>query len=68
MFNGSRIKEYGASAGFGIRLRNLSKANVYFDFTRKNGDLASGMHNENIYSIGISLNLYDWWFLKHKFE
>jgi hypothetical protein len=68
-FNGARIKEYGASCGFAIRLKNfMSKTNVYFDFTRKNGDLASGMHNENIYSIGASLNLYDWWFQKHKFD
>ena len=68
-FNGARIKEYGVSCGFAIRLKNfLSKTNVYFDFTRKTGDLSSGLHNENIYSIGVSLNLYDQWFQKHKFE
>jgi hypothetical protein len=69
LLNGVNIKEYGASCGFGLRMRNsLSKTNVYFDFTRKNGNPAKGLHNENFYSAGISLNLYDWWFMKKKFD
>ena len=68
LINGVQIKEYGASCGIGIRMRNLSKTNVYFDFTRKKGDIAKGLMNENYFSIGISLNLYDWWFVKRKFD
>jgi hypothetical protein len=69
LLNGANIKEYGASCGLGLRLRNsLSKTNIYFDFTRKNGNLAKGLHNENFYTMGISLNLYDFWFMKKKFD
>jgi hypothetical protein len=69
LLNGVQIKEYGASCGIGLRLRNsLSKTNVYFDFTRKNGEFAKGLHNENFYTVGISLNLYDFWFRKKKYD
>jgi hypothetical protein len=65
VLNGVQLKEYGLSCGLGLGMRNsLSRTNIYFDFTRKNGDLAKGLHNENIYSIGLSLNLYDFWFIK----
>jgi len=69
MLNGAQIKEYGASCGFGIRMRNsFSKATVYFDFTKKNGAISKGLHNENFYTVGVSLNLYDFWFMKKKFD
>ena len=69
MINGAQIKEYGASCGFGIRMRNsFSKATAYFDFTKKNGAISMGLHNENFYTVGVSLNLYDFWFIKRKFE
>jgi len=66
--DGGRIREYGASAGMGIPIRrSLSKVNLFFDFTRKTGSSAI-MHNENYYSMGISLNLYDFWFVKKKYN
>jgi hypothetical protein len=69
LINGEHIKEYGVSCGIGLRLKTyFSKANLYFDFTKKNGNLAKGLHNENVYTVGISLNLYDFWFMKKKFE
>jgi hypothetical protein len=69
LLNGVQIKEYGASCGIGLRIRNsLSKANLYFEYTRKNGDLTRGLHNENLYTIGLSLNLYDFWFIKRQYE
>jgi hypothetical protein len=69
LINGEQIKEYGASCGIGLRLKNyFSKVNVFFDFTKKNGNLAKGLHNENFYTMGISLNLYDNWFMKKRFE
>jgi hypothetical protein len=69
LINGEQIKEYGASCGIGLRLKNyFSKMNVFFDFTKKNGNLAKGLHNENFYTVGVSLNLYDFWFMKKRFE
>jgi hypothetical protein len=70
MLNGTQIKEYGASCGFGFRMRNnsLSKATVYFDYTKKVGDLSKGLHKENIFTVGVSLNLYEFWFIKKKFD
>jgi hypothetical protein len=68
--NGEQIKEYGFSAGLGIRLRNISpsKATFFFDYTSRRGDTSKGLHIENIYSFGASLNLYDFWFLKRKYD
>jgi hypothetical protein len=69
IINGVQIKEYGASCGLGMRMRNTySKTNIYFDFTRKTGDLSKGLINENYFTIGISLNLYDRWFVKKKYD
>jgi len=69
VLNGQQIKEYGASLGLGIPLpRTPSKANIYFDFTRKSGSLSNTLHSENYITMGLSLNFYDWWFLKQKYE
>jgi len=70
VLNGVQVKEYGASLGvaFRLRLTNPSIASFYFDFTRRNGDTSKGLFNENIFSAGVSLNLYDWWFLKRKYD
>jgi hypothetical protein len=70
VLNGSRIKEYGASCGFGMQMKSnsLSEATFYFDFTKRSGNIAKGLYNENFYTIGLSLNLYDFWFIKRKFE
>jgi hypothetical protein len=69
ILNGIQLREVGATFGLGIRLRgSRSKANVYFDYTRKIGDIDAGMHNEDIFSCGVSLNLYDVWFMKKKYE
>jgi hypothetical protein len=77
ILNGVQLKEYGGSVGLGFRLRGSlsnpgalfkSSINLYFDYTRKEGDISKGMYNENIFSAGISLNLYDNWFLKRKYD
>jgi hypothetical protein len=70
IINGVQIREYGISCGLGLRMRNssLSKTNIYFDFTRKKGDAAQGLFNENYYTVGLSLNMYDFWFLKKKYD
>ncbi len=68
--NGAQIKEYGASLGFATRMRSysLSEATFFFDYTKKTGEFSKGLHNESIYSIGLSLNLYDFWFVKRKYD
>jgi len=71
--NGVQLMEYGASAGLGFYLKGTpgspaSQANLFFDFTRRKGDISKGMYNENIISVGFSLNLYDWWFVKRKYD
>jgi hypothetical protein len=69
IINGIQLKEVGGSFGLGIRLRgSRSKANIYFDYTRRIGDVDAGLHNEDVYSLGVSLNLYDFWFMKKKYE
>ena len=67
--NDYQIKELGVSFGLGIRLQNsYSKANIFFDYTLRKGDMARGLHDENIFSAGISLNFYDFWFIKRKYN
>jgi len=67
--NGEQVKEYGASFGLGIRLRrSMSKVNLFFDYTRKTGSIINNLHNEDYFTMGISLNLYDNWFLKQKYD
>lgn len=69
IINGKQIKEYGASIGIGIPLRRtFSKANLYLDFTRKSGFSSINYHAEDYLSVGISLNLYDQWFIKRKYD
>ena len=69
IINGEQIKEYGASIGIGIPLRRtFSKANLYLDFTRKSGFSSINYHAEDFLSVGISLNLYDVWFIKRKYD
>jgi hypothetical protein len=67
--NGEQIKEYGASIGIGIPMRRtLSKTNLYFDYTRKTGSPSNNLFTEDYFTMGISLNLYDFWFMKRKYD
>jgi hypothetical protein len=78
IINKEQIKEYGASIGLGLPLRrtnlngNLyfdsSKANLFFDYTRRSGFSSGSLHREDYFSMGISINLYDFWFVKRKYE
>jgi len=72
---GEQVKEYGASFGVGIPMsrslsekRSLSRTNVFFDYTRKYGSPSGTLHNENFFTMGISLNIYDFWFVKRKYD
>jgi hypothetical protein len=74
--NGEQIKEIGASFGFGIPLsnslkdpgRSRSRTNIFFDYSRRSGSAANGLHTENFYTVGVSLNFYDFWFVKRKYD
>ena len=73
VLNGQNIKEWGASLGFGIPLRRaglgaLSKTNIFFDFTRKSLETTTYSHFENYFTMGASLNFYDFWFVKRKYD
>jgi len=69
IIHGQQIKEYGASFGVGIPMRRtFSRTNFFFDYTKKTGTQGSLFHVENYYTMGISLNLYDFWFVKRKYD
>lgn len=78
IINNEQVKEYGASIGFGLPLRRVnmngnmffdsSKANLFFDFTHRSGFSSSSLHQENYFSMGVSLNLYDFWFIEKKYD
>lgn len=69
IINGEQLKEIGASVGIGIPLRRtFSKANFFFDYTKRHGPDGSSLHRENFYTMGVSLNLYDFWFVKRKYD
>jgi len=73
IINGEQLKEYGASIGFGLPLPTLqgnpySKMNLYIDYTKKYASPANNLHTEGLLTMGVSLNLYDFWFLKRKYN
>ena len=71
ILDGHQLKEKGVSFGLGIPLRHrvsLSKVNLFIDYTQKSGSKSSGLHNENIITIGGSLNFYDFWFIKRRYN
>jgi hypothetical protein len=69
VIHGEQIKEYGASFGVGIPMRRtFSRTNFFFDFTRRSGSGVGTIHIEDYYTLGISLNLYDYWFQKKKYD
>jgi hypothetical protein len=74
IINQEQLKEYGGSIGLGLpmfnysNVRNYSKMNLFIDFTRITGPAASILPHEDYFKVGVSLNLYDNWFLKKKYD
>lgn len=76
IFNGEQMKEIGASFGIGIPMsrsltdkKSLSRTNLFFDYNRKFGSgTNSTLPVENYFTVGVSLNLYDIWFSKRKYD
>ncbi len=64
-----QVKEFGFSAGIGIPMRRThSRTNFFFDYTKFTGYGTSSVHIEKYYTMGVSLNLYDFWFIKRKYD
>ncbi|MDX9930104.1 MAG: hypothetical protein RBS37_09675, partial [Bacteroidales bacterium] len=69
MIGDEQIKEFGITLGIGMLMaRSWSKLNLYFDYNSRGGSLNNGLHRENCFSLGLSLNLYDYWFIKAKYD
>ena len=68
-----QINDYGISFGIGIPWRNSSKlfTNTSFNIAYQlgiRGALNNGLIRENYHIISFSLTLYDYWFVKRKYE
>mgnify|MGYP006280047015 CR=1 FL=1 len=69
MVNGEQLKEFGITFGAGFPMnRSKSKINLHIEYLNRAGSSDSGLHNENCLTVGISLNLYDYWFMKQKYN
>jgi hypothetical protein len=67
VIDGNQLKETGISFGAGIPLgRTYSKVNWFIDFSKRSD--GSNLMKENYITTGLSLNLWDFWFMKKKFE
>ncbi len=68
LYNGNKIKGYGITFGAGIPLRkSRSRISLYVDLSSR-GNPGDNLPKERTFSVGASLNLYDYWFLKAKYE
>lgn len=68
LYGGDNIKEYGITFGAGIPMRrSRSRVSLVVDLSKR-GNPDAGLPEEKRISIGVSLNLYDRWFLKRQYE
>ena len=65
-----QVKEYGITYGMGIPMRrSYSKVNLFMDYSRKTLPSGSSVtHLEDCFTIGVSMNIYERWFLKTRYE
>lgn len=69
MVNGEQLKEFGITFGTGLPMnRSKSRINFHVEYLRRKGSLENGLHTENCLTVGLSLNLYDYWFIKQKYN
>lgn len=69
LVNGERLKEFGITFGAGLPLnRTKSRINFHVGYLNRKGSFDSGLHSENSLTVGISLNFYDYWFIKQKYN
>jgi hypothetical protein len=66
--NDQKIKNYGLSMGLGLPFRGSKTIlNINYEIGRR-GTLDKGLILEKYQAISISLSLYDFWFVKPKFD
>ncbi|HAF28381.1 MAG TPA: hypothetical protein DCG75_04965 [Bacteroidales bacterium] len=66
--NGEQIKNYGITFGLGFPLSNQrTSLNVSYSYGKR-GTTANGLIEENYQTFGINITLYDFWFIKRKFQ
>ena len=66
--NGEQIKNYGITFGLGFPIANQRTSINLSCSIGKKGTTASGLIEENYTAFGINLTLYDFWFIKRKFQ
>jgi hypothetical protein len=68
MLNNKQIKEFGISFGAGFPLpKSKSSANFAIELGKK-GTINDNLVRENYMKLSLYLNLYDYWFVKRKFD
>ncbi len=68
LYSGTKVKGYGITFGAGIPLRkSRSRFSLYVDLSSR-GNPGNNLPKERTLSVGASLNLYDYWFLKAKYD
>jgi len=68
LYDGKQVNEYGITFGAGIPLRrSLSRVSLYVDVSSR-GNTDGNLFRETRFAVGASLNLFDFWFLKAKYE
>jgi hypothetical protein len=66
--NNRQIKEFGISMGLGIPFpKSRSTANFAMEFGKK-GTTQDNLIRDNYMKFSLYLNLYDYWFVKRKFD
>jgi hypothetical protein len=68
ILNGKPIKDYGITFGLGLPFRNLgTKFNIGFEIG-SHGETTNNLVRINYTRITFSLTLYDFWFIKKKYD
>lgn len=68
LFEGDQVKEYGITFGTGIPMRrSRSRISLAVDLSTRGGSNGE-IPRETRISVGASLNLYDYWFLKRQYD
>jgi len=69
VLHSEQLKEFGITFGVGFPMRRTnSRINFNFDYGRRGGSFENGLHKERFFIFGLSLNFYEVWFLKRKYD
>ena len=69
MVNGEQLGEFGITFGAGLPMnRSKSRVNLHVEYLSRKGSPENDLHSENCITVGLSLNLYDNWFMKQKYK